>query len=178
MSRQHRPWYKGAIYHTFSRGNRRGDLFLDDADRQKYFSLLLETRKLYPYTLHSYCLMTNHTHLLIETDQHHIGLIMKNINFRYAIYFNKKYNLEGHVFQGRYGSALIESAAKFLNTTRYIHLNPVEANITKNPEDYKWSSYNSYITNTPNELISKNKTLSLFMKPKIENLKKFTIEKE
>ena len=79
--------------------------------------------------------MTNHIHLQIETIQHHPKEMMKMLNSRYAMYFNKRHHLVGHVFQGRYGSELIDSADYFLDVSRYIHLNPVEANMVKYPED-------------------------------------------
>ncbi|WP_072578233.1 transposase [Bacillus weihaiensis] len=176
MSRKPRIWYPGATYHIYKRGNRRSDLFHDNSDRYKYFNLLADTKQRYPFTLHSYCLMTNHIHLLLQTDQHNIGLIMQDLNFRYAIYFNKKYSLEGHVFQNRYGSSLITSDAKFLNIGKYIHLNPSEAKMVKKPENFKWSSYHYYVTNTPNQLITKEKTLSYFPAPQIENFRRFTME--
>lgn len=78
----------------------------------------------------------NHIHLQIETIKHHPKDIMKMLNSRYAIYFNRRHHLVGHVFQGRYGAELIEKAEYFLEVSRYIHLNPVEDNIVKIPEAY------------------------------------------
>jgi len=71
--------------------------------------------------------MTNHVHLQLQTTNFHIKLIMKEMHSRYAIYFNKKYHYDGHVFQGRYGAELIETDQYFLEVSRYIHRNPLEA---------------------------------------------------
>jgi len=108
MPRKHRIWYPGAVYHIRCRGNHRHDIFRDEEDRLFYITTLREVKKLMPYILHSYCLMTNHVHLQIETCDTSISQIMKRINMLYAIYFNKKYNFVGHLFQDRYRSELIE----------------------------------------------------------------------
>lgn len=109
MARKFRTWYPGAMYHITSRGNRRSALFYDDIDRKTYLELLEETKAFYPFHLHAYCLMTNHIHLQLETTPHHTKCIMKMLNSRYALHFNKRHRLVGHVFQGRYGAELIET---------------------------------------------------------------------
>ena len=74
-----------------------------------YVTLLRETKKQYNFHLHSYCLMTNHVHLQIETVDINISIIMKRINLLYAQFFNNKYNFVGHLFQDRFKSELIET---------------------------------------------------------------------
>lgn len=145
MPRKHRIWYPGASYHIMCRGNHRHDIFRDDEDRQFYLTNLRQVKKLYPYVLHSYCLMTNHVHLQIETMETTISHIMKRINMLYSIYFNKKYNFVGHLLQGRYRAQLIESDAYQLEISKYIHLNPVQANMVDRPNQYLWSSYSVYV---------------------------------
>ncbi|MFT8319912.1 MAG: transposase [Bacillus sp. (in: firmicutes)] len=94
-----------------------------------------------PFVLPSYCLMTNHIHLQIETIHHPTGSIMKYLHSQYATYFNKKYHFTGHVFESRYGSELITSLEYELKVNRYIHLNPIRVKVVAVLEDYKWSSY-------------------------------------
>lgn len=89
---------------------------------------------------------------------------MKKINMNYAIYFNKKYNYIGHLFQDRFFSELIENSSQILTTSRYIHLNPVMANMVKLPEDYMYSSYRAFIGLEECEFINKNKILCYFDK--------------
>src|SRR5699024_10648536 len=110
------------MYHITSRGNRRSALFYDHQDHQAYLDILDETKFYYPFYLHAYCLMTNHVHLQIETINHHTKHIMKRLNSRYAMYFNKRHRLVGHVFQGRYGAEIIETKDYLLEVSRYIHL--------------------------------------------------------
>ena len=149
MPRKKREWYPGAQYHIMCRGNHRAEIYRDDEDRQVYLTLLEEKRKKYNINLISYCLMSNHVHLQIETVDNSPGLFMKMLNMKYAIFFNKKYNFVGHLFQGRYRSELIETDAQLLQTSKYIHLNPVRANMVEKPEQYAWSSYREYLSIIP-----------------------------
>lgn len=68
ISRKPRLWFPGATYHIMSRGNHRGDIFREEEDYLLFLHLLHDTQKIYPFLLHSYCLMTNHFHLQIETE--------------------------------------------------------------------------------------------------------------
>jgi putative transposase len=165
MPRNPRNWTPGTTYHITARGNRKEDIFLQPVDRQKYLFYLQDTQSNYPFTLHAYCLMSNHLHLLVETSQIPIHQIFRILHTRYAIYFNRKYDLVGHLFQGRYGASKIDTSAYFISASRYIHRNPLEANLTSTPENYPWSSYASYVTSQPNPYISKARTLAYFPTP-------------
>ena len=176
MARRHRVWFPGAMYHITARGNRRTAIFLNDLDYIEYFQILSETRVKYPFYLHSYCLMTNHIHLQIETTEYPISDIMKDLDSTYARYFNKTYQTSGHVFQGRFISKVIEDRQYFLEVSRYIHRNPLEAKIVDKPEDYPWSSYASYINEEENTLKTKDRTLNLLPGDSIHNYKSFVEE--
>lgn len=104
-----------------------------------------------------YCLMTNHTHSIITTTDNKICDVMRIIDLRYTKYFNKKYDLVGHLFQGRYSAELIDNNLYRVEASRYIHLNPVKARIVSSPEEYQWSSYSFYVSQKLEE--SKRKTL-------------------
>lgn len=173
MARKHRIWYPGAIYHITARGNRRLSIFYNHDDYINYLKIVADVRSMYPFILHSYCLMTNHLHLQLETTTCPIKTIMKELHSRYAVYFNKKYGYVGHVFQGRYGAELIESDRYFLEVSRYIHRNPLEANMIKDLSTYFWSSYPSYLNLLENAYVSLQKTLQYFPEPKVQHYKQF-----
>lgn len=177
MSRKHRICFPGATYHITARGNRKAEIFLENEDYSKYLAIFEKVHTTHPITLHSYCLMPNHVHLLIETSDSPISLFMKELQARYAIYFNKKYDFVGHVFQGRYGAQLVDSVTYFLEASRYIHRNPLEANLVLDPSAYKWSSYPTYLFKAKNPLISTAKTLSYFQDSRYLTYKEF-VEKE
>lgn len=88
--------------------------------------------------------MTNHIHLLLQTNTSPTNQVIKRLHSLYAIYFNKRHSLVGHVFQGRYKAELIDSVPYLLQASKYIHLNPVKANLVTTPEEYRWSSYPHY----------------------------------
>ncbi len=162
MPKKKRIWYPGAIYHIMSRGNRRSDLFKDREDYEVYLTILKETMEKYPYIIYSYCLMTNHIHIQLETKDIEIWKIMRYINLSYSRYFNNKYNFIGHLFQGRYKAEIIENDAYNLQTSRYIHLNPVKASMVKRPIAYEWSSYSVYMGVKNSEIVTEEKILAYF----------------
>ena len=116
------------------RGMRRKPIFEDEMDKQVLLQILKISLRKYNCLLHAYCLMTNHIHLLLETGDMEIGKFMKYMSECYAMYYNHKYGYRGHVFESRYKSCLVKEDAYFLQTSRYIHLNPVKAQMTNYPE--------------------------------------------
>lgn len=162
MAKKKRIWYPGAVYHITNRGNRRSDIFRDEEDYQVYLIIMEQTMAKYPYILYTYCLMTNHIHIQLETKDIEIWHIMRYINLLYTKYFNNKYNYVGHLFQGRYNSELIENDAYNLQTSRYIHLNPVSAAMVGTPIEYEWSSYGVYMGKRESKIITDEKILSYF----------------
>jgi putative transposase len=166
MPRKSRYWFPGATYHVYARGNRKEDIFRDDHDRRKYLYYLNDTREKLPFILHAYCLMSNHVHLLLQTEKVPTEQIFRLLHTRYAMYFNNRHELVGHVFQDRYNAILLESPSAFIKVSRYIHLNPVEANLVESPEQYPWSSFSSFNTSKNDPYISKDRTLSFFTETK------------
>ena len=84
MARKNRKWFPGAIYHIMARGNYRQNIFKDDEDFKVFLLLMQDAKTKYGFKLHAYCLMTNHYHLLLETEQTEIWKIMKRINQIYG----------------------------------------------------------------------------------------------
>ena len=158
-------WYEGAIYHITNRGNHRNDIFRDEEDFQVYLTFIEENLIYFSssnYKLITYCLMDNHVHLMIQANLEPLGKFMGRLNSRYTRWFNKKYNYIGHLFQDKYFSELIEQTNQLLDTSRYIHLNPVKAKMVDWPEEYKWSSYKVFIGKNKSKLIDENIVLRQF----------------
>lgn len=175
IARKPRLWFPGAMYHITSRGNRKDPLFYHEIDFLKYLRILEETQHKHPFYIHAYCLMPNHIHLQLETTDTHIKHIMRRINTGYAVYFNKRYDLVGHVFQGRYGAKLIQTIDYELKVNQYIHLNPVEAGIVSRPEQYRWSSYAAYFTNEKPPFLHTEKILNYFPHPTKKHFRDFIL---
>jgi len=139
-----------AIYHVMSRGNRKQDIFLSSLDREIFIHLVETAVTDFSWKCHSYCIMTNHYHLLIETTTGGLSDGMHMINSGYSGAFNKRYQKNGHVFQGRFRSRLIKDDADFLTVVRYMALNPVKAGLAVDPVGWKWSSYGALAGNRSN----------------------------
>lgn len=135
------------IYHIIERGNEKKDIFKNHADRIKFLEILDRNKEKYGYKVYAYCLMNNHIHLLIGSNGSDISQVMKSINVSYVLYFNRKYNRCGHLFQDRFKSEYIDSDEYLLEVSRYIHLNPVRAGIvtSENLDSYLWSSFTAFI---------------------------------
>lgn len=146
MSRTKRQYNDIRVYHIIFRGIDRQDIFLENKDKEKFLQILKDEKQKYYFELYSYCLMDNHIHMVVFDEKQQLSKIMQSIAIRYSIYFNKKYDRIGHLFQDRYFSKIVEDREYFVQLCRYIHQNPVKAGISKT-EEYIWSSYNEYIDN-------------------------------
>ncbi len=153
MPRKAREKAECSIYHISVRGNNKQNIFLDDNDRIEYLARLRRYKERYKVCIYAYCLMTNHVHLLVFDNGQDISRFMQGLNLSYAIYFNKKYNCSGHLFQDRFTSNIVKNEAYFVYVSKYIHLNPVRAQIVKRAEEYKWSSYSTYIENKYDNIV-------------------------
>ena len=141
MARPLRIEFAGALYHVTSRGNARADIFLNDADREMFLGVLDAVCQRFNWLLHSYCLMSNHYHLLVETPDSNLSKGMRQLNGVYTQRFNQAHGRVGHVFQGRYKAILVQKDAYLLELSRYIDLNPVRARMVRNAKDWQWSSF-------------------------------------
>lgn len=151
----------------YNRGVEKRDIFLDDQDYATFLFYLKVylmpidmILKIYPLlrpnlknnnmsseiTILGYCLMPNHLHLLVrQSTPRAIVFFMRRLITAYCMYFNKKYDRVGSLFQGPFRGVLIETDELLVHISRYIHLNPVVSNVVKDLRQYKWSSYNEYL---------------------------------
>jgi putative transposase len=136
---------EGGVYHLVSRGVRKLPIFMSDEDRRQFLALLELTAKRYSWQIHAYCLMTNHFHLLVTTDDATVSAGMQFLNGRYAQWFNRKHEFEGHVLEKRFWSSLVETDDHLFAIARYIVLNPVRAGLCASPGDWSWSSYRATV---------------------------------
>ena len=165
MARALRIEYPGAFYHVMHRGNAGSDIFKSQRDHERFLGYLGKAVERYELRIHTYCLMTNHYHLMIETPQANLSQATKWINVSYAAYFNRKRRRSGHLFQGRYKAILVDADEYLKHLSRYIHLNPIRARMVDHLKDYQWSSYPVFggYTKSP-EWLETHWLLSLFGK--------------
>ena len=139
--RRPRIQFDGALHHIYSRGNGKQPIFLSSGDMQEFVRTLAEVCKQYCWICHSFCLMDNHYHLLLETPSCGLAEGMQHLNGCYSTRFNINHCRTGHVMQGRYYSPLVTREGHFMELLRYIALNPVSVGKVKRPEEWRWSSY-------------------------------------
>jgi REP element-mobilizing transposase RayT len=141
MARPLRLEFEGAIYHVTSRGNDRSPIFRDDSDRNRFLEVLGEIASVTRWSVHAYCLMGNHYHLLLETPRPNLSSGMQRLNGRYTQWFNRRHRRSGHLLQGRYKAILVERDPHLLELCRYVVLNPVRAGIAASAGSWPWSNY-------------------------------------
>ena len=132
-------------YHVMTRGINKEKIFKSKYDKQKLIDIIREKLNEIDCKVFAYCVMDNHLHLLLNSSIENLSLFMKKINISYAMYYNSKNDRIGPVFQDRFKSENILNDRYFYGVIRYIHNNPVKANIVAKPEKYNWSSMGEYI---------------------------------
>lgn len=149
MNRPLRLQYPGALYHVTARGDRQSAIFRDDADRLVWLALLERVCARHHFVVHGFCQMTNHFHVVAATLEGNLAAGMRMLNGHYSQYFNRRYDLTGHVFQGRYKAILVQKESYLLELTRYVVLNPLRAGMVSSPEAWPWSSYRYVVHGLP-----------------------------
>lgn len=144
MGRQLRILFPGAVYHITARGNERKNIFRDEIDRKKLMKIVGEAGGKYDFKLFAYVLMSNHYHFLLKTEKANLPIIMQHINTSYGIYFNCRYKRNGHLFQSRYKAILVEHGPEIKEVVRYMHLNPIRAQMCETLGKYPWSSHGQF----------------------------------
>ncbi len=135
-----RPRIESAgFHHIINRGVEKRKIFMDDSDKDKFLEILCEVAKHYQFKIHSYCLMDNHYHLLLENTLENLSLGMRQLNSSYAKYFNKRYTRVGHLWQGRYKSWFVINESYLFILFKYIESNPLKAEMTQKIGQYKYS---------------------------------------
>ncbi len=145
MARKPRIHLPGGLYHVILRGNGGQPVFLADEDRSRFYLLLQEGTCRFGYRVLAFCLMTNHIHLALQAGEVPLSRGLQNLSFRYTRWINWRKGRTGHLFQGRFKAVLVDRDSYLLELVRYIHLNPIRANIVKEPEEYPWTSHKAYL---------------------------------
>ena len=146
MPRIARIKFPNGIYHIMVRSITEIILFKASEDKDKYLMLLKKYQLIFHFKIYSYCLMSNHAHIAIDCCGADISKIMKAINQSYVLYFNKKYDRHGHLFQDRFKSKIIDTDKYLITLSAYIHNNPRDiVEFNNNVENYKYSSLGIYL---------------------------------
>jgi putative transposase len=131
----------GRYWHVFPRGNNGEAIVHDALDLIGLRALVEPITVRQSWTLFTYCLMTNHFHLVLRSNEGNLSPGMQILNRGHAQLVNKRYGRDGHLFRNRFGAEAIESDEHLREACRYVVLNPVRAGIVVDPADWPWSSY-------------------------------------
>jgi REP element-mobilizing transposase RayT len=148
MSRPLRIDYPNAWHHVMNRARRGQCLLKDKNDYQMFIDLLIETSELFNVHVAAYCLMPNHYHLLVQTPDANLTRCMRHINGVFTQRYNVVHECDGTLFRGRYKSIVVDADSYLLQLVRYIHKNPIKAGLSKQLNQYSWSSHKGYISKT------------------------------
>ena len=165
MPRQARLDVPGALHHIMVRGIDRANIFRDDEDKARFLGRLDQTVSEGKCTVYAWVLMDNHVHILFKSGKQGISAVMRKLLTWYAQYFNRKHRRTGHLFENRYKSILCDEDNYLLALIRYIHLNPVRANIVTTLEQldrYPWSGHRTLIGKAKHPWMDVDHALSEF----------------
>lgn len=175
-------------YHVYNRGVEKREIFASPQDYKVFLSYLREylspptinntehdklktsqdyySRRNYSdvITLEAFALMPNHFHLLLH--QSNVAAMMEllqSLSTRYCVYFNKRYERVGSLFQGRYKAVLVRTDEQLAHLSRYIHLNPIDTGVSLEAlRNYPYCSYADYLGQRENTWVNPLIPLGLF----------------
>lgn len=154
LARLPRVVLPGLPYHVTHRGNRRQDVFLSPWDRWVYKHWLGQCAERHGLEVWSYCLMTNHVHLLVVAHRKDsLAMTIGQTHGRFAQWQNKRNGWSGHLWANRFYSTPLDEEHLW-TAVRYVERNPVRAGLVERAEDYEWSSARCHARDRPDELLA------------------------
>jgi putative transposase len=162
MARRPRLAGKQLYHHIYAWGNDRHPVFKAESHYEKYLVYLEQYSMRHNIDIIAYALMTWHIHLFVFDKQGRVSQFMNSVHGNYAQFFNRVTNGVGHVFGERFNSKIVQANNYGLWLSRYIHRQPLEAGLVKDPKDYHWSSYCAYIGLVPKGFLKPETVLEQF----------------
>lgn len=170
MPRIARSKNNSRFYHVMVQGINKEYIYQKNKYKDIYKQYLFQFTNEFKIRICSYCLMDNHAHILINTDDtQNLSLFMKKVNENFARFYNKENDRVGYVFRNRYNTQEILDRRQLLTCMVYIHKNPIKAGITKNLEEYEFSSFKDFIDESQNIF---NTDIKELLFGNVENFKK------
>ena len=155
----------GTLHHVIVRGIEKRRIVDDRWDRRNFVSRLGQVASDTETDVYAWALMTNHAHILLRSSQHGLSRFMRRFLTGYAITYNLRHKRHGHLFQNRYKSIVCDEDAYFRELVRYIHLNPLRAEVVKNMSEldkYHWSGHSVLMGKLKHEWQDRDYVLSWF----------------
>lgn len=158
MPRKSRECLDTSFYHIIVQGIKKEYIFNSKVNIEKYIELLISEKEKFKVDLLAYCVMNNHAHILLYTEKiAEMSKFMHSVNQKFAQFYNYINNERvGYVFRDRFKSEPIYNEKSLIRCIRYIHNNPVKAKIVRSPGEYKYSTYNNYLTGNISKIVKEN----------------------
>jgi REP-associated tyrosine transposase len=154
MARIARFVVPGLPHHLTQRGNRREAVFFGDDDYELYRDLLASQCRKNGVACWAYCLMPNHVHLILVPDREEaLARALGETHRRYSSVINARLRVTGHLFQSRFGSAVMDED-HLVAAARYVALNPVRARLVGRAQDWRWSSVRAHLKGRDDGLVT------------------------
>lgn len=178
MARTARVESSTGYYHVIMRGNNKIPIFKTDKNKTILIEMLKQQEQDGKIELLAWCMMDNHVHIVLKAELSNMSSAFRSINIKYAMRYNQTESSIGHVFQDRFRSEPIESDTYLMQVIRYVHNNPVQAQIVEKPSDYKWSSYPTYIKKGKTALSDQMQVVLNYFDNKVSSFKAFHHEQD
>ncbi len=128
------------VYHVTTRGNSGDRLYVDSSDYERWLTIFGDVAELLGWRAHAYCLMPNHSHLLVNAPAGTLAAGMHRLSWRYALETNRRYDRSDHLHGRRYWASCVDSKEYHRRAGLYIHRNPRSSGMVQHPISYRWSS--------------------------------------
>ncbi len=139
MPRRPRNQLPGGVFHITARGVEGRRIFLDDDDRCRFLLYLEQTTNLWGWRVIAWCLMSTHYHLVVQAEREQMSLAVHRLNCLYAMYFNRRNDRRGHLFENRFSSWVVQDDEHLAKTVEYVLNNPVNAGLCGEAREWLWS---------------------------------------
>jgi putative transposase len=142
MPRIARGFIDGFVYHVINRGNGGQTVFHENRDYQAFSDIVKKAKRVFGVKLFAYCLMPNHFHMVVlPAKAEHLSKWMQWIMTSYVRRYHRDYGTNGHLWQGRFKSFIVQQDEHLIRLMRYVEGNPVRAGLVNTSKEWYWSSH-------------------------------------
>jgi putative transposase len=134
-----------AVYHAGSRGSNRGPIAFDAADFESLVGELARAAGRYGWRVLAWCVMPNHTHLVLSTPRGGFSDGFREMNGNHARRTNRRYERQAHLFKNRPWALELRTYSHLIGAIAYVLRNPVTAGLCERAEEWPYSSYRASV---------------------------------
>jgi REP-associated tyrosine transposase len=149
VPRARRVVFAGDIVHVVNRGVLQQPIYRDDRERHRFVDILRATVSDHRWRCLTYCLLSNHFHLVVQLEEANLSAGMHALSSSYARWHNERHERPGHLFERRYWSTRVTRDEHMIGLARYVALNPVRAGLCADPVHWRWSAHPALVGAAP-----------------------------